>query len=390
MKHSRTLAFVLLLTLGLTACNPFAQSGETSQQIVKVTRGDLTVFASGSGNLEISRDAKLPFGVGGRVDKIFAKENENVVKGTVLARLDDRPLKLALAQAQVGLAQAKVSLVQTQVSLAQAQVNQRTAEHSLAKAQETFTWPDIEIARADVDEAKAFLQYALDNLNQARTPGETQTWQLAVTRAQVTLASAEARLKAQVVGADTEEIAIKRMQVDLAKQSVDLAKQSTDLAKQSVDLAQQTLDQAQRQLDSAIIAAPFEGVVTKVSVNEGDTVTSLTNIMTMIDLSSLELKAAVDEIDIPRVKPGQKVAISVDAFPDTPLEGEVTAIAPLSTVQAGVVSYNVTVKFKNPPGSGLKIGMSATADIIIDKRENILLIPNRAVQESRAGKNIVR
>lgn len=371
-----TLLLLSLVLISSMACNLLgADNEEPSQQLVEVVRDDLAIYVSGSGNIEVSNEAKLAFGTSGRVDKIFFGEGDKVIEGEVLARLDTDPLELALTQTQVAVTQAEVAVTQAQVSL-------KTAEYNLSKAQEIYTWPELEIAQADVDEAESYLEYALSNLAKA-TPAEIETWMNVVARAQVSLAAAEARLNAILGGYDTEEVAIKKLQVEVAKESLELARQSVELARQSVELAQ-------KQLDEATITAPFDGIVTNIGVDEGDTVTTLTTIVHLVDLTSVELKAGVDEIDIPEVRPRQRVIISVDALPALQPEGEVVSIDSLPALQAGLVLYDVTISFDNPEGSDLKVGMSATADIIIEERSNVLLVPNRAIQEDSQGKPIVR
>jgi len=373
------IVILLLLSLVLissTACNPFgAKEEETSRQLVEVVRGDLTVYVSGSGNIEVSKEARLAFGTSGKIDRISVSKGDKVTKDEVLAKLDTDLLELALTQAEVAVTQAQVAITQAEVAL-------KTAEYSLSKAEEIYTWPELEIAQADVDDAESYLEYALSNLAKA-APTEIETWMNVVARAQVSLAAAEARLNAILGGYDTEEVAIKKLQVEAAKESLALTKQSLELARQSLELAQ-------KQSSEATIIAPFDGLVTNVAADEGDTVTPITHIIHLIDLNSMELKAGVDEIDIPEVRPGQRVIISVDALPALQLEGEVVSIDSLPTIQAGLVLYSVTISFNNPEGSDLKVGMSATTDIIIEEQNNVLLVPNRAIEEDSQGKPIVR
>ncbi|MDI6814600.1 MAG: efflux RND transporter periplasmic adaptor subunit [Dehalococcoidales bacterium] len=299
MKSWQIIAVLLLCLVlaGATACNPFAdKEPEVSRQLFKVVRGDLTVSVSGSGNIVVSNEVRLTFGVSGRIDKIYVEEGDNVTKGDVLAKLDTSALELALTQAQVAEEQAK----------------------------------------ADWEEAK----YNLHRLKVLYQP----------------LKVAELRLE--------------------------VAKSKYEAAKQAVALAQ-------KQLDEATITAPFDGVVASVGADEGDTVSTTTTIIHLIDLTTMELKVDVDELDIPRVKPGQRAIIEVDALPALPLEGEVIFVSPLAKEEAGLVLYVVKIGFDVPQGSGLRVGMSATADIVIDERSNVLLVPNRVIKQDSQGNPIV-
>jgi HlyD family secretion protein len=130
-----------------------------------------------------------------------------------------------------------------------------------------------------------------------------------------------------------------------------------------------------------------------VYVEEGDIVPnpsmSQVAIVHLIDLTSMELSVDLDEIDVPGVALDQRAIISVDALPELQLEGKVTHISPLPTVEAGVVQYKVKIGFDVPQGSGLKVGMSATADIIINERSGVLLVPNRAIKQDSQGNPVV-
>ncbi len=364
---------VLLLSLilaGSIACNPFGgDEEEASQQLVEVVRGDLVISVSGSGNIEVSDEGKLAFGVGGRIDRIYVEEGDSVTKGDVLAGLDTDDLELALTQARVALTQAQVAVNTANVTL-------RTARHSLDEAQDLYTWPEIKVAEADVDDAEAFLEYVLEK-------GLSPT---TIVYAQARLDAAEAVLDAMIYDYDTEEVAIKKMEVALAEQSL-------ELSQLSLGQAQQSLEYAREQLDEATITAPLDGVIAKIYSEEGDVIPppalSSQVIIHLVDLTTIELNVEVDEIDIPDVKPGQRAIIDVDALPDVEFEGEVLTISPVAKEEAGVILYEVKVGFNVPEGSGLRVGMSAEADIVIVDRSNVLLVPDRAITKDNEGNPVV-
>ena len=384
MKSWRAAAVLLLCLalVGSTACSPFGgDQEETSQQLVEVVRGDLIVSVSGSGNIAVSNEARLVFGTSGRIDKIFIDDGDEVAKGKVLAKLDTAPLELALTQAQVALAQAQIARTQAQIAL-------QTAEYNLKEAQEPYTEQEISNAEAAVDEAEYYLWYAeMKEENAWEEPtwavAQKRYWEHEVYRARLNLGIAQQNLDTILSGTDEDEIAILEMQIEATKQSLELARQSLELAQQSLELAQ-------TELDEATLTAPFDGAVVSVDVDEGDTVSTATPIVHLIDLSSIELKAEVDEIDIADVKPGQRAIIEVDALPALQLEGKVTSISLLSEETGGVVLYEVTIGFDVPQGYNLKIGMSAIADIVIDERSNVLLVPNRAITQDSQGNPIVQ
>ena len=426
MKKLRIIAALLLLIIltTVTACNPLGED-EEEEQYVEVGRGDLLVTVSGSGNIETSEDANLSFGSGGRIARIYIEEGDRTTKGEILAELDTASLELARDQAQYALTQAEVALIQAELSqktaeyaldtilnlkdalelvLFIAQIDVRSAEHHVDETQDIYTWPDIETAQKDVENAEAFLQYALDqNLPQ-----------LTIIYAQARLDAAEAVLDAKTYAYDTEEVAIAKLQLEAAELAeaqaqknldkmgediaikelqVEAAKAAVVQAKQSVALARQSLEQTEKDLKEAVIVAPFDGIVASITAEEGDVMPSPTfssrQIIKLIDPTSLELVVEVDEIDITDVEIGQEVIITLDALSDEEFAGIVAIIYPVPLEVGGVVVYEVKIELDIPEDSGVRVGMSAETDIILISRTDVLLVPERAIGEDSEGNPIV-
>jgi HlyD family secretion protein len=93
------------------------------------------------------------------------------------------------------------------------------------------------------------------------------------------------------------------------------------------------------------------------------------------------MDGVVDEVDIYKVQVGQETTITVDALPNAELRGKVTFISPFGTQTAGVVEFPVKISLESSEVE-LKGGLTATADIIVEKHENVLLVPNRSVKGS--------
>ena len=390
------IVIILLLSLvliGSLSCSPAESSAqEPHQQLLE--QGDLTVTVSGSGNIEVANELKLTFSLVGKVDKIYVEEGDEVSEGEVLAELDTDALELALNeaqatlnqaqvtsnQAQIAVAQAQADVTQAQAGVTQAQVNLKNAEIALELARTTYSVSDIRAAEADVDVAQRNFDEALFVFSKY-DPGTIgyERYQEVLLQSEAGLKAANDTLDAMLTGFDVKEVASKRLKVeatqqsleaarqsfDLAKQSVELDQQSLEIANQSVALARQSVELAQKQFDEATLTAPFGGLVARVSVDEGDTISTITTIVHLIDPNSMELNIEVDEIDIPGVKLGQRAIIEVDALPDLPLEGKVSSISLLPTIETGLIMYDVKIEFNVPEGTVLRAGMSATADIVI-------------------------
>jgi RND family efflux transporter MFP subunit len=162
---------------------------------------------------------------------------------------------------------------------------------------------------------------------------------------------------------------------------------ATEIARLERELALQELEVQLKQtaLADTVIKAPFTGVVSEIYVEEGelaagDTVNASEPILRLIDVGTLYAKVNVDEVDIARVETGQAVEISVDAYSDLVFPGRVMTIAAEATNESGIVVIEVLVRL-DKPDSRLKPGFTATADIVVEQAEGVLLLPVEEVQQ---------
>jgi len=381
MKKWGTIGVILLLCGALASTIGCGGSqGEITQQLNEVVRGDLIVSISGSGNIVVADEADLAFDTSGKIERIYVEEGDEVSKGEVLAGLDTDYLELALAQAQAALDQA---------------------EYNLEQIQEPFSDDDIDSAGTAVEAAEDYLDYAewmLDQAEETKDMAEDVLYlarqgadQDKIAEAEVALAAAEAAVeqwKMEVSHAETSLLAAE-LQLEAMEDAPDEG--AVDAAEAQLLAAELAVALAQRQLDEAVITAPFNGEVTDIYAEEGDIFAPTgMPVIHMIDPAIMEIEVEIDEIDVAEVKEGQRVIIDVDALPDLRLEGEVVSISTLSKQMSGLVLYEVTIGFSVPSDSGLKIGMSATADIILEERSNVLLVPSRAVTRDSQGNSVVR
>jgi len=156
-----------------------------------------------------------------------------------------------------------------------------------------------------------------------------------------------------------------------------------DTAAAAVSGARANLASAQTDLDRSVIRSPINGVVVDRQVNVGQSVAASFQAATLFtiaqDLSHLQANITVDEADIGDVRQGQDVEFTVDAFPDREFEGAVTQVRQQGVSDQGVVSYTVVVSADNPDHTLLP-GMTANANIVIERQNNVLRAPNTALR----------
>ena len=154
-----------------------------------------------------------------------------------------------------------------------------------------------------------------------------------------------------------------------------------ELAKAQEKSAQASLDRVKTNLDYATITSPIDGVVISRDVDVGQTVAASLQAPTLFtiakDLTKMKVKASIDEADIGRIKEGQQVIFTVDAYPEQSFKGKVSQIRLSPQMVQNVVSYDVIIEVSNPDLL-LKPGMTANVTILVDQREDVLKVPSSA------------
>ena len=174
----------------------------------------------------------------------------------------------------------------------------------------------------------------------------------------------------------------------VSRQELDQAVQTRKSAEAQLAQAKAAADKDQVNLNYTIIRSPVSGIVVDRVVDLGQTVAASLQTPTLIkiaqDLSEMRIDSSFAEADIGRIKEGQQVRFTVDAFPNRSFTGEVQQIRLNSTVTQNVVTYNVRVSLQNPEQILLP-GMTAYVSIAVDGRDDVLMVPNAALRFKPAG-----
>jgi HlyD family secretion protein len=172
-------------------------------------------------------------------------------------------------------------------------------------------------------------------------------------------------------------------EIDAAEAALDRAVADEASAKAAVSQAQAVLEANETDLQKAVIRSPINGVVLRRSVEPGQTVAASLQAPVLFtlaeDLTQMELHVDVDEADVGQVREGQGATFTVDAYPDRTFQAQITQVRYGSETTGGVVTYETVLKVENIDLS-LRPGMTATADITVQKVEDVVLIPNAALR----------
>lgn len=162
--------------------------------------------------------------------------------------------------------------------------------------------------------------------------------------------------------------------------------QQLDASRMEYQVALAAYDDATSQLEDTIIKAPVSGIVIGKPIPAGQTVapgiSSPMVLMTIADMSKMQISVQVDESDIGRVKNGQKVSFTVDAYPGKTFTGVVSNVSNKATINQNVVYYPVTVDIDNPAGL-LKPTMTARVSVHVGESKNALVVPLSAVKQTK-------
>jgi macrolide-specific efflux system membrane fusion protein len=351
-------ALAVALTAGGFACSrgQTSAAADSGTETFTVARRPFSssVTAIGAVKPQVGAEVKVGSRISGRVRRLHANIKDQVRKGQVIAELEQADLEALVMQtrAEARLAEAKLAALDA------------LFPNEVARAQTDITRWDatVALARKDLERQRALFAEAIVPQNE-------------VDRAQETLAVSEAQLAAARKALDQVRV-----------QHAENVKQAQ--AERDRDLA--ALVNAQVQLSYAVISAPISGVVGSVATQEGETVAAGLNaptFVTIIDLARLQVEAYVDEVDIGKVRVGQAVVFTVDAFPADDFQGRVVAIYPKATIQDNVVKYVVAVDVVSPYEGRLRPEMTTSVSIKLESRQ-VLAIPSSAVRRE-GGKYFV-
>lgn len=422
-------------------------------QVVTVGRGEVRAVVSAAGTIEPERQVSLRFRSVGVVSKVHVEPGGRVAAGDALAELQADELDLAVRQAEIALAISQARLDQllagaseeeiaaAETALASALANYErvtagageaevaAARASLASAQKNLekllrgpTEDELATAKANLERARIALERAQSEydkvawvgaigalpqalaLQQATieyqaalaayrlaTQGATEA-QIEAARAQV--AQAEASLRrlldsptdAELAGAEAQ---VAQARAQLQRLVTGASEEEVRIAQAQVEQAKVSLEQARLQRENAILRAPFAGVVAEVNLKEGEQVQAALPAVVLMDDSTYHITVTVDEMDITAVQEGQEAEILLDALPNRTLRGHIARISPAAAQVAGVTGYLVRVNL-DTSDPALRPGMNAAVDIVTAHAENVLVLPNRAIQFDRlTGKTFV-
>jgi HlyD family secretion protein len=306
-----------LALIVLIALNASRGESATSVRLEAVEHRSLVATVTASGQIQPTRQVDISADITGRIIELPVEEGDWVERGDLLVRIDPSQYEAAVARAQASLASAQASALQAGANRDQAR---RTFERS-------------------------------------------------------------ERLR------NTDSTLVSDEQLEQARTNFDVAEAIANSGEHQVAQARAALQEAEEQLAKTILRSPMDGQVTRLAVEEGEVAVPGTFsretglLMTVSDLSVIQVNVRVDETDVVRLHLQDSTDVEIDAYPDTVFTGRVTMISRSSVRLAAAgatgdqaVDYDVEVTIDNPPAD-IRPDLSATAKIVTATRDSALSIP---------------
>ncbi|EGW40284.1 HlyD family efflux transporter periplasmic adaptor subunit [Desulfosporosinus sp. OT] len=359
----------------------------------KTKLGDVKKVITATGTVNYPHAITLTFPTSGnsssagKIVELNVKEGDTIKAGEILAKIDETKLKTAVLEAQ-----ANVTTAESQLQNLKDSFNEKTraeAQATLAEAQQSLTSAkqnaETSYLANQVTLAEQKVKLASNNLAKAQQGSDTSSIQSAQTDLNEAMESLTSAKNLQNGGADKALVAAQAnvisAQYEVDQQNQGPTEADTKSALANIQIAQASLASAKADLNDAAIIAPVDAVVVSCPLELGQD-SDTDSIITITPVGDkLEVDASIDQSDITQCKVGQKVDITLDAYPNDSISGTVNSVALQGTTSSNVTTYNVTATV-DQNSDLLRAGMNANVNIIVSQVNNVLTVPSEAIKTS--------
>ncbi|MBE0657416.1 MAG: efflux RND transporter periplasmic adaptor subunit [Bryobacteraceae bacterium] len=308
-------------------------------KLASIEKGSIAKSVVATGKIEPRSTVEVKSKASGIVKKLYVDYGDFVKQGQVLAELDKEELQARLRESKANVQAAEAA--------------EEAATASLERNKVEAEGPDLPFLKSGLDRARKLHQEGL--IAQNLVEDAEKLYQMALNK------------KSAAVRA-------------LAVSRADITRTKAQVAQ-----ARAMLERADEDLRNSTIVSPIDGLVLSRDVEIGNAVSSIlvlgsnaTLLFKLGDVRDVFVRGKVDQADIGKVYDGQTARIVVESFRDRKFEGKVYKISPLGVEKDNVTTFEVQVSIRNP-GNELKANMSANAEIIMEEKHGVLLVPEAAV-----------
>ncbi len=355
MKKKWHLTLTILILLGVVSILIYFYFRKEAIPLktMEVKRGGLvvTVSATTTSIIKSEQEVILSAQRSGKVTQMKLEEGDEVSKGEIVVEIDREEAKARLMEAEANLHAARARLGQTEAGVSMERIQ----------------------TESQVNQTKATLDNAFR---------EWERQKVLFQRGVAAKSSLDRAEEAYLVAKAQHERALGNLDLNKVKER-DVA-----AAKAIVQQMEAASRLAQIQLGYSEIVAPFNGVVSKKWISQGEFVSIGSPIVTLVEPKRLYIKSTIDEVDVKNLKVGQKVKIQLDAYPDKVFPGVLKRISPIVLGAKQETRTFETWTYFEGEMPFIKPGMSADIEVITDHLQNVLSVPSTALIE-KSGKKMV-
>lgn len=374
-------AIVIILILAVAATGVWfwkfrgkkESDGKPQTSVVTVKRGPIMQTVEASGVVVSNLDVEIKSKASGEIISLPYDISDMVTKGELLVELDPEDEQRNVSKSQAGMTASAAGLAKSERSLSVAErdlsIAYKNAEVSLKSAK-----IKAEDADAKHDRERQLYEKKLASREELET----------------------ARTAAAAAWATYEQAKLRFDELDSDKASLDVQRQDIIQARANLESSAMNLELSQQGLDDTKIYAPMDGVITARNVQTGQIISSGisnvgggTTLMIISDLSRIFVNASVDESDIASVQPGQRVKVTVDAYPDERFMGKVERVARKGVNTSNVVTFEVKIEVLSGNKNLLMPEMSANVEIVVKMNQGAVSVPASAVTRNERGQKVV-
>jgi HlyD family secretion protein len=308
-------------------------------KLAPIERGSIARSVVATGKIEPRSTVEVKSKASGIVKKLMVDYGDIVKQGQIMAELDKEELEARVRELRANLQAAQAA--------------EESAQAALERNKVEAEGPDIPFLKSNMERARQMFKEGIGAKNIVEDT--ERLYQLALNKQ----------------AGSVRNLAVSRAEITRAKAQVAQARAM--------------LERADEDLRNSTIVSPIDGLVLSRNVEMGNAVSSIlvmgsqsTLLFTLGDVSDVFVRGKVDQADIGKVYMGQPARIVVESFRDRKFSGKVYKISPLGVEKENVTTFEVQVSIANP-GRELKANMSANAEIILEEKPNVLLVPEAAV-----------
>jgi HlyD family secretion protein len=364
---------LLVAGAGYWALHPAGgAANEAAYRTATLDRDRITATVRATGTLTPVTTVLVGSQLSGQIVEILADYNSQVKAGQVVARLNSDQIKTRRDAAQADVAQARADLVVKRAQLDRARSTRIKADSTVKdlEAQRDRTAAQLADAKRTFERQNELFHRSAgsqQSLDTARTQVEIQTATLASSEAQI------ASAKAELNGLDADIL---------------LAQGQVQSGEALIGSREAKLKDILIDLERTDIRSPVDGVVVLRQIDLGQTVAASLSTPTLFqiaqDLRVIDIYANVDEADVGRLKAGQPVSFTVNAYPNRTFEGRVEMVRLGAQTIQNVVTYTGVIRVENRD-MALLPGMTANLQVITEDRRDVLRVPNAALRFRPVG-----